>query len=51
MDTLETYRQLIEDILIGHTQIPYAYGDIKFETVCAPLRGSAKQIANKIVMC
>jgi hypothetical protein len=33
MDTLETYRQLIQDIIIAYTQIPYAHGDIKFETV------------------
>lgn len=33
MDTLERYRQLIRDILTAHTQVPYAYGDIQFETV------------------
>jgi hypothetical protein len=33
MDTLETYRQLIQDIITAYTQIPYAHGDIKFETV------------------
>jgi hypothetical protein len=31
--TLERYRQLIQDILIGHTQVPYAHGEIEFETV------------------
>lgn len=33
MDTLEHYRQLIRNILIEHTRIPYKHGDIKFETV------------------
>lgn len=33
MDTLQSYRQLIQDILTAHTKIPYAYGDIQFETV------------------
>ncbi|MFB2918322.1 XisI protein [Aerosakkonema funiforme] len=33
MDTKQTYRRLIEEILIGHTKIPYAHGDIQFETV------------------
>jgi XisI protein len=32
MDTLQTYRQLIQDIIIAQTQIPYAHGDIQFET-------------------
>lgn len=27
------YRQLIQDIINAHTRIPYAHGDIKFETV------------------
>ena len=33
MDRLDNYRQLIQSILTGHTKIPYAYGDISFETV------------------
>jgi hypothetical protein len=33
MDTLENYRRLIRQILTEHTRIPYAYGDIQFETV------------------
>lgn len=33
MDTLEQYRQLIRNILIEHTKIPFSYGDIQFETV------------------
>jgi hypothetical protein len=33
MDTREHYRQLIQEILTEHTKIPYAYGDIQFETV------------------
>jgi hypothetical protein len=31
MDTLNTYRQIIETILTEYTKIPYAYGDIKTE--------------------
>ncbi|MBW4632781.1 MAG: XisI protein [Iphinoe sp. HA4291-MV1] len=33
MDTLEHYRQLIRDILVEHTKIPYSNGNIQFETV------------------
>jgi hypothetical protein len=33
MDTLETYRQIIETILIEYTKIPYAHGDIQTETL------------------
>ncbi|MEC4818875.1 MAG: XisI protein [Scytonema sp. PMC 1069.18] len=33
MDTLEQYRQLIRNILIEYTKIPFSYGDIQFETV------------------
>ncbi len=33
MDTVNRYRQLIQKILIDYTQIPYAHGDIQFETV------------------
>jgi hypothetical protein len=33
MDTLDTYRQIIETILTEHTKIPYAHGDIQTEVV------------------
>ena len=33
MDTLEHYRQLIRNIIMEHTRVPYAQGDIQFETV------------------
>ncbi len=33
MDTIENYRQLIRKILTEQTKVPYAYGDIQFETV------------------
>ena len=33
MDTVERYRQIIERILIDYAQIPYAYGDIRSQTV------------------
>jgi XisI protein len=33
MDSLEQYRKLIQDVMIEHTQIPYANGDVQFETV------------------
>lgn len=33
MDSLNRYRQLIQKILTDYTRIPYAYGDIQFETV------------------
>lgn len=33
MDTLDHYRQLIRKILTEYTRIPYAHGDIQFETV------------------
>jgi hypothetical protein len=33
MDTVETYRQLIQQILGEYAQIPYAYGDIQIEPV------------------
>jgi hypothetical protein len=36
MDTIAQYRQIIKKILTEHTRIPYAYGDIKTETVFAP---------------
>jgi hypothetical protein len=33
MDTLDTYRQIIETVLAEYTRIPYAYGDIRTEAV------------------
>ncbi|MGK5093577.1 XisI protein [Deltaproteobacteria bacterium TL4] len=33
MDTLEKYRQIIEEILQKYAQTPYAYGDIQIQTV------------------
>lgn len=33
MDTVETYRQIIEQLLTRYSQIPYAYGEIESKTV------------------
>ena len=33
MDTLDTYREVIERVLTDYTKIPYAYGDIRTEAV------------------
>ncbi|HLB48478.1 MAG TPA: XisI protein [Anaerolineales bacterium] len=33
MDTLDPYREIIENVLIEYTKIPYAYGDIQTEAV------------------
>jgi hypothetical protein len=33
MDTLETYRQIIEAVLNEYAKIPYAYGDIQTEII------------------
>jgi hypothetical protein len=33
MDTMNRYRQIIEDVLTEYTRIPYAYGDIQTEAV------------------
>ena len=33
MDPLDTYRQIIEDVLTEYTRIPYAYGEIQSEAV------------------
>ncbi len=33
MDTLDSCRQIIEEVLLGLTHIPYAHGDIQIETV------------------
>lgn len=36
MDAITRYREIIQKVLTAHTQIPYAYGDIKTETIFAP---------------
>jgi len=36
MDTLNHYRHLIQEILMAQTKIPYAHGEIQFETVFDP---------------
>ena len=36
MDTLNHYRQIIREILTSLTKIPYAHGEIQFETVFDP---------------
>lgn len=33
MDTLENYRNIIKDVLIAYTKIPYSYGDMVSKTV------------------
>jgi hypothetical protein len=33
MDTLDAYRQIIEQILTDYASVPYAYGDIQTETI------------------
>lgn len=33
MDTLDTYRQVIEQVLTEYARVPYAYGEIQTETV------------------
>lgn len=33
MDTLETYRQIIETVLTEYAKLPYAYGEIQTETI------------------
>jgi hypothetical protein len=33
MDPLDTYRQIIEDVLTEYTRIPYAYGEIQSEAI------------------
>jgi hypothetical protein len=33
MDSIEQYRQLVQDIITEYAQIPYAYGEIQFESV------------------
>lgn len=33
MDTLDTYRQIIQDVLLEYVRLQYAYGDIQNKTV------------------
>ena len=33
MATVETYRQIIQEILTNHAKVPYAHGDLQLETV------------------
>ncbi len=33
VDTVETYRQIIQQVLTEYAQIPFAYGDIEAQTV------------------
>ena len=33
MDTLDTYRQIIEQVLTPYTRIPYAYGDLQCKAI------------------
>ncbi|MBE9068136.1 XisI protein [Leptolyngbya cf. ectocarpi LEGE 11479] len=33
MDRLTDYRQLVRDLIMDHTKVPYKHGDIRFETV------------------
>jgi len=38
MDTLDTYRKIIENVLTDYASIPYAFGEIQTETVFDRLR-------------
>lgn len=33
MDTLDTYRQIIRNVLAEYTRIPYAYGELQSKTI------------------
>ncbi|MBI5653209.1 MAG: XisI protein [Chloroflexi bacterium] len=33
MDTLDTYRQIIQNVLAEYTRIPYAYGQLECRTI------------------
>jgi hypothetical protein len=33
MDTLDNYRKIVKNIISKHTEVPYSYGDLHFETV------------------
>jgi hypothetical protein len=33
MDSLDTYRQIVQQVLVEYTKVPYAYGQIHFETI------------------
>ena len=37
MDTIETYRQIVQHVLTDYAQIPFAYGAIEAETVFDPV--------------
>jgi hypothetical protein len=34
MDTIDTYRQIVQRVLAAYADIPYAYGDVHTEVVC-----------------
>ena len=34
MDTVDTYRRIVQQVLAAYAAIPYAYGDIPTEVVC-----------------
>lgn len=34
MDTVDTYRRIVQQVLAAYAAIPYAYGDIRTEVVC-----------------
>jgi hypothetical protein len=34
MDTLDTYRYIVQQVLAAYADIPYAYGDVHTEVVC-----------------
>jgi hypothetical protein len=33
MDSLENYRKIVQEIITKNTEVPYAYGEIEFETI------------------
>ena len=33
MDTLNIYRQIIQEVLTPYTKIPYSYGDLQCRTI------------------
>jgi hypothetical protein len=40
MDTLDTYRHIVQQVLAAYADIPYAYGDVHTEVVCDRNGGS-----------
>lgn len=34
MDSLEMYRQIIQDVLAPYTQIPYSYAELEYKLIC-----------------